>query len=501
MKRSMKRNMKKDGKKKTVLALVLALLMVVGIIPMDFMQMRVKAAYTFQVYDVVEGVSLTEYKVQDGKPYSSGRVFVPKADGQYPVIIYLHGAGGPLTTLTILPELMDYWTSVGYVDPAVVVLPKIEQIQEKDFGTKDFGLFVSDGYCEKLVNFLNDDSDVKNNPWKKKIDTTKIDTIMGYSMGGSAALYAGITLPKVFKNVCAVSPSQLFYMNGGDPNWYWVTDNNELNFSNEQGAHMMLAYGLGEDEQYIGPSPIGAANRYFKASNKRESNKNKFLMYEVAEYIDGNKMGHDHNLFYRETFCYLYYLKFNELPSDELITKAMKRKLTPLSKTLTGTVDLKGNAIFLNQLGAYPSGYNCSEKNLSYQWQRDGVNIGGATSASYYLGADDIGHKVRCIVKDKTATYTGSIISAETGVVKKAYGPAAPTGLTATPCTKGKQNGTIKNVTTKMEYSTSYTFDSATPCTGTEITNLAPGTYFIRVAETKTVNHGAYCYITVKEQK
>ena len=494
--------MKVKRKKKKLLTLFLALLMVIGIIPMDFMQMHAKAAYNFQVYDVVEGTPLTEYKVHDNKPYSSGRVFVPKADGQYPVLIYLHGSGGPLTTLTILPELMDYWTSVGYADPAVVVLPKIEQIQERDYGTKDFGMFVSEGYCEDLVNFLNDTSDVTKNTWKKKIDTTKIDTIMGYSMGGSAALYAGITLPKVFKNVCAVSPSQLFYMNGGNKDWYWVTDNNLLNFSNEEGAHMMLAYGLGEGEQFVGPSPVGAANRYFKASNKRESNKNKFLMYEVPQYIDGKEMIHDHNLFYRETFCYLYYLKFNELPTPELIDKAMKRKLPKLSSNkLTGSVDLKGNAIYLNQLGAYPAGYNCGEKNLGYQWQRDGVDIKGATSAYYYLGADDIGHKVRCVVKDKTGAYTGNIVTAETGAVKKACGPAAPTGLTTTPSTKGKNNGTIKNVTTKMEYSTSYTFDTVIPCTGTEITNLAPGTYFIRVAETKTVNHGAYCYITVKEQK
>ncbi len=35
---------------------------------------------------------------------------------------------------------------------------------------------------------------------------------------------------------------------------------------------------------------------------------------------------------------------------------------------------------------------------FSYQWQRDGANIGGATNATYTLGDADVGAAIRVVV-------------------------------------------------------------------------------------------------------
>lgn len=49
----------------------------------------------------------------------------------------------------------------------------------------------------------------------------------------------------------------------------------------------------------------------------------------------------------------------------------------------------------------------------SYQWQRNGSNIGGATSSTYTLGSSDVDQVVRCIVTATSAT-SGGTASANT---------------------------------------------------------------------------------------
>ena len=314
----MKERRKRNGKKKAVLALALALLIVVGIIPMDSTEMCVKAADKIYGEDTP---TLPTYSIEP--TYNEGRYLVPVADGKYPVVIFLHGSDGQKSVETNnFRAKMEKWVSSGFVDPVILIMPTIQQIQEPAYGQDDFRDFVSEGYLEDLVNFLKDDTKLDVHPWKKKIDKTKVDTIVGVSMGGAAAMYAGMKLPKIFKNVGGFSPAQCFYMDGATE-WYWVRDNELLNYSNDQGAHMMLAYGEGEIDQFSHPK-TGAANRYFRAINRRESNQNKFLMYHAPKTVNGSQqIGHGYLVFFRELFCYLYYLKYNALPTAELIEQAM----------------------------------------------------------------------------------------------------------------------------------------------------------------------------------
>ena len=47
---------------------------------------------------------------------------------------------------------------------------------------------------------------------------------------------------------------------------------------------------------------------------------------------------------------------------------------------------------------------------ISYQWQRDGINVVGATGPSYTLGDADVGHTI-----DVVAKYTDGHGTAESG--------------------------------------------------------------------------------------
>lgn len=82
--------------------------------------------------------------------------------------------------------------------------------------------------------------------------------------------------------------------------------------------------------------------------------------------------------------------------------------------------------------------------------------------------------------------------------IARADGPAAPTSLSAAaPTTADETDGKILGVTPEMEYATQADFSDAKTCTGTEITNLSPGTYFVRLCETQTHEAGASASITV----
>lgn len=82
--------------------------------------------------------------------------------------------------------------------------------------------------------------------------------------------------------------------------------------------------------------------------------------------------------------------------------------------------------------------------------------------------------------------------------IAKADSPAAPTGLTGVaPSAAGKNDGKITGTTAAMEYAANTNFAGAQDCTGSEITGLASGTYYVRIKETSNVNAGAYDTVEV----
>jgi uncharacterized repeat protein (TIGR02543 family) len=77
--------------------------------------------------------------------------------------------------------------------------------------------------------------------------------------------------------------------------------------------------------------------------------------------------------------------------------------------------------------------------------------------------------------------------------------PAAPTGLTATAETsKAQANGTITGLDNTMEYRIGSS-DTWTAITGTTLTDLSAGTYYVRVAATDSTFHGSLTTVTIGE--
>lgn len=82
--------------------------------------------------------------------------------------------------------------------------------------------------------------------------------------------------------------------------------------------------------------------------------------------------------------------------------------------------------------------------------------------------------------------------------IRRADGPDAPGGLTGTaPTSAGGSDGKISGVSAAMEYANNPDFKNATPCTGGEITGLAAGTYYVRVAQTATHEAGKAAPVVV----
>lgn len=76
----------------------------------------------------------------------------------------------------------------------------------------------------------------------------------------------------------------------------------------------------------------------------------------------------------------------------------------------------------------------------------------------------------------------------------------APEGLKGVaPTTDGGSDGKITGTTAAMEYSTDTEFTSPTPCTDTETTGLAEGTYYVRYKATATAEPSHYATVKVMD--
>ena len=82
--------------------------------------------------------------------------------------------------------------------------------------------------------------------------------------------------------------------------------------------------------------------------------------------------------------------------------------------------------------------------------------------------------------------------------ILRADGPAAPGGLSGiAPTSASGTDGRITGVSSLMEYSAQPNFTNPQPCAGSEITGLAAGTYYVRLAQTATHEAGAAATVAV----
>ncbi len=89
-----------------------------------------------------------------------------------------------------------------------------------------------------------------------------------------------------------------------------------------------------------------------------------------------------------------------------------------------------------------------------------------------------------------------NIVTVDFEIIKGTKTP--PTGLKGiAPSEEGATDGKITGTTADMEYSTDTAFTSPKPCTNTETTGLAEGTYYVRYKETGTSEASDYAEVKV----
>ena len=89
-----------------------------------------------------------------------------------------------------------------------------------------------------------------------------------------------------------------------------------------------------------------------------------------------------------------------------------------------------------------------------------------------------------------------NIVTVDFEIIKGTKTP--PTGLKGiAPSAEGATDGKITGTTAAMEYSTDTAFTSPKPCTDTETTGLAEGTYYVRYKETGTSEASDYAEVKV----
>ena len=261
--------------------------------------------------DKVYDGTLTSYKITER--YNSGWYFEPVAEGKYPSVIMVHGSGTPYNFKTHLPGLMDQWVKMGYIDPMNVYIPEIKMIKEPQWGITDFGEFVSDGYCRTLAQ------NIISGKLGSKADGSKTLSIGGYSMGGSVALFAGVHDSDIFSNVGALSPSWCFY--NGEGGSGYVKYAKDMVFSTAEDGHFLLSYGKGEEQQFHENAKRDIAAIEGNGKNRKD-------LFKFVEYDESCGI-HEWKLFKREVFVYFYYLKYNELPHEDVIAAAVDGAKVP----------------------------------------------------------------------------------------------------------------------------------------------------------------------------
>lgn len=113
-----------------------------------------------QVYDS----TLESYQIEENVNF--GKVLVPKADGQYPVIIFMHGSGGLSGVTSSIYAKMEKWVGAGYADPVVLVFTDEEDAHLMlGYGKGEAYQFSGpnpDGAANRYYNAINANEKNKN---------------------------------------------------------------------------------------------------------------------------------------------------------------------------------------------------------------------------------------------------------------------------------------------------------------------------------------------------
>ncbi len=155
--------------------------------------------------------------------------------------------------------------------------------------------------------------------------------------------------------------------------------------------------------------------------------------------------------------------------------------------SMSGTVAITGTEKYGSTLTADPAAL-LNSGTPTYQWNRGGAAIGGATASTYTLAAADIGAVITVTATADGAAGTGSITSAPTTAIAKADGPAPPV-----PPTEASKTDT--SITLAVYDLVQFSIDAGVTWqdseTFTGLTSSTTYTFIARVKETATTNASA----------
>ena len=128
--------------------------------------------------------------------------------------------------------------------------------------------------------------------------------------------------------------------------------------------------------------------------------------------------------------------------------------MTDSLPVIGGTVGINGDSKYGSILTVDLSGItytpNTVDDSPTIQWQREGIDILGATNPSYTITLNDIGKQITVVVKADGINATGKVTSGNTNEVEKENGPSAPSAPTlATKSTRSITLSTLNG----QEYS------------------------------------------------
>ena len=431
------------------LAMLLAVFMLVTTLPDIYEGSHVEAAVS-SIYNTNHNISYNTHKKNaNGQDINLGKIVVPEVEGKFPVLFMIHGTGGEDNWNLKMANLGNTWYQNGYIDPMIIVVPNIANYRDQ-FGDRDQKAFILEKYCQKLVdalrsgdvNTLMNTMGIENKAdaerLASRVDVNAPMSFCGFSMGGACSLLAGCKMNQVFINVGGLSPASSIYngiSGGGDANWFMTTQASELVYSQDEDAHLLMAYGVSEKcDGVVGAYKSNVININYVINNNGLNKKDCFTIKEFSSAYGG----HSNHLFKREIFAFCYYVKNDELPSAEIIERACRTDndsadyVSNVEKNgMCGIVKISGTPKVGQTLSVSIEDSNAT--NLSYQWRRGRENISGATGSTYKITSADLGKKISCKVSDVSGSNTGFVSGATAEKVTQGSSATPTPKPTATP--------------------------------------------------------------------
>ena len=323
----------------------------------------------------------------------------PKASGKYDVVILFSGLYGVGSFESTFLYNASKWMASKKIKPVIFVIPILEK-----FGhNKYFKNFVDEEIngttrMKYLIDIIRDGS------ISSKVNPKTDITVAGYSMGGCAALYAGIRYKDIVKNVGSLSPSYRTFT--GDERG-WVLDPEELVFTDDTDRHLFMCASKKEKK----------GSMYRNMQLYMQNFKTPFV---TRTYSKG---GHTMTLFQKEIFTFLYYVQNDILPSSSVVKamnkkkmkskfvtvngkkyfylkngtrakgwKKIKRKYYYFSKKTrvmkTGWLTLKNKKYYLSYRGRRYHGWHTIDGKTYFFNKKTGVLVKNSKIGNYYVGSD-----------------------------------------------------------------------------------------------------------------